>query len=139
VLMIQCNGCGTTAFADCICPTKGLDPSVAGQHHPECDFTDLGATVTCPPGSGCCQEPHSHDAAANACPGGHEKAACPAPAACPHWQLHTAALAVEGLKVPSGDCPGGHHGLGVKGCAVCRPVTISVPRSSVALTPTTGG
>jgi hypothetical protein len=73
------------------------------------------AALTCK----CCPEPHDHAQAANECPGAgimHEGIACPhpAPAAC-------LVLTPEGE-----DCPGGHCGLGIPECTVCRPVTITV-------------
>ncbi len=67
----------------------------------------------------CCPQQHDHAAAANACIGAgvsHAGTPCPdsSPAACT-------------VVTPEGeDCPGGHCGLGVDGCAVCRPVTITV-------------
>lgn len=69
---------------------------------------DPDASVAC----GCCPQAHDHAAAANACPRGHEGQPCPHP---------------EGkcTAVPAGQaCPGGHCGLGVAGCTVCRPVTV---------------
>ena len=128
MLHIQCNGCRTSAYVDCACATIGHDPAVSG-HHPQCQMADLGATVTCPRDSGCCDgSAHpgiSHDAAANACPEVHEGHACahPDPAACPVW-----------ANTPGdGACPGGHHGKGVRDCTVCRPVTITVMPGSTVL------
>jgi hypothetical protein len=77
------------------------------------DGSNPGAALTC----GCCTLDHNHDAAANACPGAgvnHEGAPCPAPQTC------------IALTPPDEDCPGGHCGLGVEGCTVCRPVTITI-------------
>jgi hypothetical protein len=75
MLLIQCQGCNSTAFADCGCP-PGHDPMAAGEHHPECAMADLGAQLVCPPGSGCCDgSAHpdaSHDQAASACTAEHD-------------------------------------------------------------------
>jgi hypothetical protein len=72
---------------------------------------------------GCCTQtdpetgqPHHHGRAAEACPGnggaGHEGAPCPHP---------NPAVCIR--LTPAGeDCPGGHCGIGVDGCTVCRPV-----------------
>lgn len=65
----------------------------------------------------CCTKPHHHGRAANACPGAggsHAGAPCPAPDTC---------IAVTPL---GEDCPGEHCGLGVDGCTVCRPITITL-------------
>jgi hypothetical protein len=109
-VLLTCNGCKTSSVASCDCPTPE-------EHLEGCPFNDFGAALRCPPGSGCCAEDHSHDAAANACPGagsGHAGAACPAPDSC---------IAVT----PAGQaCPGGHCAKGVPGCTVCRPITITV-------------
>jgi hypothetical protein len=64
----------------------------------------------------CCTLDHHHGEAAAACPGnegaGHAGQPCtfPNPRAC------------TVLTAPGDDCPGGHCGIGVEGCAVCRPV-----------------
>jgi hypothetical protein len=71
---------------------------------------------------GCCPitgddgQPHHHGQAAAACPGsggeGHPGQPCPHPN--PHACIRL---------TPAGeDCPGGHCGVGVDGCTVCRPV-----------------
>ena len=110
MFQVRCNGCGAQAFVDCTCPPE---MAAVPAHVADCPMTDMGANVVCPPGSGCCQESHSHDAAANACPGGHDGAACPVGTAC-------------FVFTPPGEpCPGGHCALGVPGCTVCRPVTIT--------------
>jgi hypothetical protein len=83
------------------------------------DPSDPHASLACPPGSDCCQEDHHHGDAANSCAGGH--GACPAPAACPVWGDQ------------EGDCPGGHCGLGVDGCTVCRPITILALRGTTQI------
>jgi hypothetical protein len=74
----------------------------AGEHHARCPMADLGASVACPPGSGCCDgSAHpdvSHDRAASSCDAAHD-----------------------------GGCSKDN-----KDCAVCRPVTITVmPGSTV--------
>jgi hypothetical protein len=133
MLRISCNGCGTSAYADCACPGLGHNPGAAGVHHAACPFTDLGANVTCPPGSGCCDgSPHpgvSHDAAANACPqidaGTH--GSCPEPDGCKSWygmNDHRYEHLVNGTSPPP--CPGGHCHQGLPDCTVCRTVTIEV-------------
>lgn len=66
---------------------------------------------------GCCTQPHHHGQAANACPGAggnHTGAPCPEPDTC------------IALTPPGEDCPGEHCGLGVDGCTVCRPITITL-------------
>lgn len=71
---------------------------------------------------GCCPLDHHHGLAANACPGAegsHPGAACPAPENC---------IARTPLGRP---CPGEHCGLGVEGCTVCRPITITLMAGSV--------
>ena len=54
MLHIQCQGCRASAYVDCACPGLGHDPMAAGAHHPGCLMADLGASVACPDGSGCC-------------------------------------------------------------------------------------
>jgi hypothetical protein len=111
-LLLTCNGCKATAVVSC----PGCPP---GGHLEDCAFRDLGAALSCPAGSGCCAEGHSHDAAANACPGagtGHPGAACPHPESAD-------CIAVT----PRGEpCPGGHCARGVPGCTVCRPITVTI-------------
>ena len=128
LLRISCNGCGTAAYVDCACPQLGHDPAVTQRHHEDCGMTDLGATVVCPPGSGCCNgDAHlgvSHDQAANACPqidkGTHGP--CPEPDTC-----KTRAGMHDGDGNPlAGPCPGGHCHQGLTDCGVCRTVTIEV-------------
>jgi hypothetical protein len=117
-LLLSCDNCKATSVVSCSgCPPEGhLGPPEG--HLDICPFKDLGAALSCRPGSGCCPEDHSHDGAANACPGagtGHPGAACPAAAA--------DCIAVT----PRGEpCPGGHCARGVPGCTVCRPITVTV-------------
>lgn len=133
MLRVSCNGCGTAAYVDCLCSSLGQNPSELGYHHATCGFSDLGANVTCPPGSGCCDgSAHpgvSHDAAANACPqidmGTHGP--CPEPASCKSWygmHDHRYVHITEGVAPP--DCPGGHCHKDIPDCTICRPVTIEV-------------
>ncbi len=93
--------------------------AIMGAHLDGCPGADLDALLACPPGSGCCELQHNHGDAARACPEDHAAAghqcAHPEPADCPVWAGTEAA----------GSCPGGHHGLGVTGCTVCRPMTIT--------------
>lgn len=97
MLQVQCNQCGVKGFTD-----TGDDPDII---------------VSC----SCCPQDHHHGQAASACPGivsgeGHPDAACPHPdpTAC-------TVASPEGVM-----CPGGHCGVGVDGCTVCRPITITV-------------
>jgi hypothetical protein len=131
LLRIECQGCHTSAYADCTCAASGRRPDLAGAHTPGCPLSDLGAQVTCRPGFDCCDgSDHpdvSHDAAANACPGGHDDAACPEPKTCKTWAGMTADTRhpqYEGE--PPGDCPGGHCHKDLDGCTVCRPVSVEV-------------
>lgn len=140
---IQCRGCGTSAFADCACEALGHDPSVAGAHHPQCSMADPDGLVICPASSACCQEDHAGDAdrrghAVLACPADHSEHGCPDPDGCHLWasvKAHHASMSAhqDGLKLtdpyPLPDraeaCPGGHHGLGVTDCRVCRALVIT--------------
>lgn len=82
-----------------------------------------GAALACPPGSGCCEEDHDHDATANACPGGHGECT----------------LARCTVLTPETEpCPGGHHGFGIDDCTVCRPVTITVLPGTTIVRPANG-
>lgn len=136
--MLQCDGCGTQAFADCTCPA-GHAANV-GAHHPECSHADLDSLVTCPPGSGCCAQDHDHAAAANACPGGHEDVPCPDEASCRVWRagvpdvLHPQFSPATGVP----PCPGGHCHRDIPDCGVCRSLTITVLPGSTTITPVAG-
>jgi hypothetical protein len=65
---------------------------------------------------GCCLIDHHHGQAAAACSGnegaGHPGAACP----------HPNPLACTRVTPHGEECPGGHCGIGVDGCTVCRPL-----------------
>jgi len=127
MLTLSCGGCATIAYADCQCP-EGYDPHTSG-HLPGCQMANLDAQLVCPDTSDCCKEDHDHGVAANACEGGHTT--CPTPASCALWanvRSHYADPDAEGVPV---SCPGGHCGLGVPGCTVCRPITIIVPPGHV--------
>jgi hypothetical protein len=128
MLRISCDGCGTAAYAECGCKALAHDPAAAGTHHGDCPYADLGGTVTCPPGSGCCDgSAHPgvyHDQAANACPqidqGTH--GACPEPDACK-----------SSRSTAEDPCSGGHCHLGIADCTVCRTVTIEVLPGTVTV------
>jgi hypothetical protein len=115
---IECNSCHTSAYTE--------------------DVADPDAALVCPPGAACCQQDHHHGQAATACPGGH--GACPTPDSCPVWlgmQPHLENSARRDTS--AGPCPGGHCGLGVAGCTVCRPITITAIPGSVRLQHAIGG
>lgn len=144
MLQVTCKQCSSTVYVDCTC-LPGTKP--AGGHNPLCAMTDLGSNLQCHPDGDCCQEDHSHDQAANACPGiaagGHPGEPCPAPN--PDRCLvysggYSAArdLAPEQRVRRTGTCPGGHCGFGVKGCTICRPITITLLPGSVNLSPALG-
>jgi hypothetical protein len=82
------------------------------------DGASLDSLISCPPESGCCQVPHDHAAAANACPGGH--GACPAGADC---TVITAAGEA---------CPGGHCHADLDDCTVCHPLVIDAKIAMLA-------
>ena len=149
MFLLQCeDGCGAVATTDCACPPEMADVPA---HLAECPMTDIGANLQCKPGAGCCELPHSHDQAANACPGAgrHEGVPCPAGDVCRFWDGHKAHIAglnpdnpvhmqvkaeAEALHgVAEGTCPGGHCGKGVPGCTVCRPITITAMAGTVSV------
>ena len=76
--------------------------------------TDAGHSPDAAIKCNCCPEDHDHAANANACQGDHD--ACSTPENCGVFQG----------AMGDGSCPGGHCGLGVDGCTVCRPITITV-------------
>jgi hypothetical protein len=101
----------------------GHIPLAVRGHLDQCQMSDLGAAVICPPGSDCCDgSAHpglSHDQAANSCTADHSEHTCPKPETCP----------VDGVgrgTDTGAECAGSHCGLGVEDCTVCRPVTIEV-------------
>jgi hypothetical protein len=67
MLHVQCNNCGTSAYVEC---ARGCE-LVMGAHLDGCPGApeNIGRQVRCPPGSGCCQEDHSHFAS---CAGDHD-------------------------------------------------------------------
>jgi hypothetical protein len=154
VFHVECKNCHSWATADCSCPPELAELPF---HLPACKLADIGAVVTCPPDSGCCQLPHSHDANAMTCPGltggiGHPGEPCPHPdpVTCPAHVSSTSPMAgtPAHLYVPEGAkralsreplaCPGGHCGLGVKGCTICRPVTITMLPGTANITVSMG-
>lgn len=98
VLRVLCPGCRSEALtSNCADPDGAFD-------------ADPGTDCRCCPGDS--HPGQSHGEAAQACPQGHEDAAC---GTGPDCLVHT----------PAGeDCPGGHCGPGVDGCTVCRPLII---------------
>lgn len=97
MIHIQCKQCGKWSVFG---PEAGADPDAALQ-------------------CGCCPLNHHHGQAANACPGAginHTGADCPE-----NEPENCTVLTPVGV-----DCPGGHCGLGVSGCTVCRPITITL-------------
>lgn len=138
MLHVQCPGCGTFALIECSCPPGLIE--LLGFHRESCSHFDIGANVTCPPDSGCCQEEHSHDAHANSCRGNHAGVKCPDedPYRCPVWlgmvkdAYHPLNEGFRLLPDP-GPCPGEHCHLDIAECAVCRPVIITVPENSVRI------
>jgi hypothetical protein len=152
VFHVECKRCHSWATADCSCPPELADLPF---HLPGCKLNDMGAVVTCPPGSGCCQLAHSHDAAAMACPGltgAHAGQPCPHPdpVLCPtHISSTSPAAGTPAHQVLLGgggralvseplECPGGHCGPGVKDCTVCRPVTITMLPGTANITVSLG-
>ncbi len=145
---ITCPQSGVSVTVSCGCHLVDHDPMAAGAHHGRCQMNDLTANVRCPPEAGCCQEDHSHEATANACPGGH--GACPEPDSCrlhesvkAHMDSLRAHAAAEGLddhpsamRLPDA-CPGGHCHKDLKDCTVCHPVIITAGEGSAVLRPVT--
>lgn len=113
---LECTGCGTSAYVGCPCPPEAV-AAMNGQHLPICALSDLGAAIVCPPGSSCCQDDHSHDAAANACTGGHGD--CPEPGTCTVFE--------------SDGCDGGHCHKDIPDCTVCRPIRVTVTPGNVTM------
>jgi hypothetical protein len=124
-------------------------------------MNNLTANLSCPESAGCCQQDHDHEAAANACPGGH--GACPEPSTCrlnesvkahhlamrQAWDaefghLDPAALPDQALghaiylaADPPDACPGGHCHKDIPGCTVCHPVIITAGVGTAVLRPVT--
>lgn len=129
-LHVQCPGCLTQAYIGCTCP-EGFTLQF-GRHYPECAMAGPDAQVTCDPASthpNCCHIEHDHAAAANSCPEDHSADPCPHPAGgCKVWHGATADTRHPQYRgSPPGNCPGGHHGKGVRGCTVCRPLILTMP------------
>ena len=130
MLILLCKGCGTTSTVVCSCPPELADAPV---HAGDCGMSDPDAAHPDCCCDGTSHAGQSHAEAANACPGWH--GACPTPRACPVWEGATANTRHPLYDGPEpGDCPGGHCGPGVDGCAVCRPLLIIAPAGSAAIT-----
>lgn len=118
-LHLQC-GNGHQAYVPDCAPECA---AVIGAHLAGCPGTDLDALLVCPPGSGCCDgSKHpglSHGMAAHL---GHP---------------NMAAAVAAGLSEHEPDHEG-EHTLANEDCAVCRPMTITIPPSSVTVQPVTG-
>ena len=92
---------------------------------------DFDALAVCDPACDRCPEDHHHGKAANQCKGGH--GACPTPESCSVWAgMHPHKQDSNARDLP-GPCPGGHCGVGVEGCTVCRPIKITALPGSVTL------
>lgn len=112
MLHIQCLTCGTAAFADCSCP-DGWEPMIHGHITPEVAAMAAQAGMTVEPCA------FANPDAMVTCPAGGP--------CCQQDHDHAAA---------ANACPGGHDcGLGVDGCTVCRPLTITVVPGSTQVQP----
>lgn len=83
---------------------------------------DPDAQLSC----ACCPVKHHHGRAAGSCPGAgiqHTGAPCTNP---------DGGQACNVVTELGRNCPGGHCGLGVDGCTVCRPVNIEFTGRSFA-------
>jgi hypothetical protein len=132
---LECLGCGTNAYVSCPCPPEAVE-AMNGAHLPICALNEPGAAVVCPPDSGCCQEDHSHDTAANACHGQHADDPCPEDAhRCGVWATAATTEHPEtGEAVPPADpCPGGHCHQAIDGCTVCRSIRITATPGNVTM------
>jgi hypothetical protein len=87
---------GCGALAELTAPEQRADPDAA---------------VICAPDGPCCKLDHHHGQAANACTADHSAHACPSPETCGVF--------------PGEGCAGGHCGLGVQDCTVCRPLVVT--------------
>jgi len=88
------------------------------------DGSNLDAALSC----NCCPENHDHAANANSCPGAnlnHPDASCPHP---------DGGIACNVVTQVGDDCPGGHCGVGIAGCTVCRPVIITLLPGTAQMT-----
>jgi len=119
---ITCDLTGRTGRVSCGCPPDH-DAASAGVHHDACGMTDLHAIPGCV--ADCCDQHgtdgHDHDPAE--CLVEHPPGSCPDPASCKVWKNLR-----SHVEDPSGmpaECPGGHHGYGVKDCVPCHPLTIT--------------
>lgn len=115
-------------------------------------MTDLppGADPHASTWCGCCTitgengAPHHHGRAAESCPGnngaGHPGEPCdhPNPKVCVVVSRPVPAEAIApgtpGVRPAGEDCPGGHCGAGVEGCAVCRPIVHFAVAGELAVT-----
>jgi len=134
MLHIQCQGpCGQSAYLECELTADGKPCG-----RPDCAHLDPDdAFDVAVPSCGCCTADHHHGQAA-ICAGGH--GACPTPDNCPVWlgmQPHLPDSFVRDTS--AGPCPGGHCGKNVEGCAVCRPLRITVMPGSAHVRAVTGG
>jgi hypothetical protein len=62
-LHLQCANGHQAYVPDCVPACAAID----GAHLAGCPGADLDSLLVCPPGSDCCQKPHHHGQAANAC------------------------------------------------------------------------
>lgn len=115
---VQCMQC----LAETVIP-GGADPHA---------LTWCGCCTRTDPATG---QIHHHGRAAEACAGnngtGHPGAPCPHPNPKACTAVSHPAPPGDGEGIPPGtpgirgageDCPGGHCGVGVDGCTVCRPI-----------------
>lgn len=114
-----------------VCDTDRDCCTEAHEHSTECDPN--------------CAVVHDHDAAGHACPGNpagpahdpqhHAGQPCPwPPEACPTFGGGYVSPTADpenfsGFMV-KGQCPGGHCGVGVPDCTVCRPVKVTALRGA---------
>lgn len=92
------------------------------------DGNNPQAAVSCD----CCTQDHDHDVSANSCRGANKPHRKQHPGrACAHPMGGIGCNVITPIGV---DCPGGHCFPGVKGCTVCRPLSIEF-EGSVELGP----
>jgi hypothetical protein len=154
VYTVTCPASGLSAVVACACDQVGHDALATGAHHERCQMSNITSNLRCPPAFGCCQKDHDHEAAANACPGGHGD--CPEPDTCRLWGsvlAHNTAMrqaykehqatgsntvhVAEMLKTAPAACPGGHCHKDIDGCTVCHPVIITAGQGTAVLRPVT--